>query len=55
MFNPSVLSLLDMSKYFIVETNASDSGSGAVLIEEGHLITYISKVLGTRHDVLSTH
>ena len=55
MFNPSVLSLLDMSKSFIAEIDALGSCNGVVLMEEGHLKAYISKVLGAMQDVLSTH
>jgi hypothetical protein len=37
-----------MSKSFIVKTDALGSGIGAVLMQEGHPITYINKVLGPR-------
>jgi len=40
--------LPDMSKSFIVKTDALGSGIGAVLMQEGHPITYINKVLGPR-------
>jgi len=48
MVNPPVLSLPDMSKSFIMKTNAAGSGIGAVLMQEGHPITYINKALGPR-------
>jgi len=54
MVNPPILSLPDMSKSFIVETDASGSGIEAVLMQEGHPITYINKALGLRQQVLST-
>lgn len=48
MVNPPVLSLPDMSKSFIVKTDASGSDIGAVLMQEGHPITYINKALEPR-------
>ena len=55
MTNPPVLALPDLSKIFIVETEASEAGIGAVLIQEGHLIAFISKALGPRQQPLSTY
>ena len=38
-----VLGLLDFSKLFVVETNASMNGIGAVLMQEVHPSTFISR------------
>jgi hypothetical protein len=37
-----------MNKLFIVETNVSMVGVGAVLIQDGHFIVYISKSLSLK-------
>jgi hypothetical protein len=39
----------------VVETNASDGDVGAVLIQDKHPITYISKSLGDKLNDLSTY
>ena len=44
MTSVSVLALPDFSKTFIVQTNASRSAMGAVLIQDNHPLTYFSKV-----------
>uniref|UniRef100_A0ACD5VRH9 Uncharacterized protein n=1 Tax=Avena sativa TaxID=4498 RepID=A0ACD5VRH9_AVESA len=46
MTNTPVLGLLDFNLPFSVETDACDSGVGAVLTQQGHPIAYMSKALG---------
>lgn len=50
-----VLALPNFAKPFTVETDASDSGIGAVLQQDGHPLAYISKALGPRNKGLSTY
>jgi len=50
-----VLALPDFSLPFCIETDASGIGIGAVLLQKGHPLTYISKALGPRSRGLSTY
>ncbi|KAL5211653.1 hypothetical protein ABZP36_022500 [Zizania latifolia] len=50
-----ILALLDFSRQFVVETDASDMGLGAVLSQDGHPVAYISKAIGSRTKGLSTY
>lgn len=50
-----VLALPDFTKQFVIETDASDKGIGAVLQQEGHPISYISRALGPKNQMLSTY
>nr|GEV09195.1 reverse transcriptase [Tanacetum cinerariifolium] len=55
MMSSPVLALPNFEKEFIMETDASGSGIGVVLHQEGHHIAYLSKALSPRHQALSTY
>ncbi|WVZ90409.1 hypothetical protein U9M48_036715 [Paspalum notatum var. saurae] len=50
-----VLGLPNFAKPFCIETDASGLGIGAILIQEGHPLAYISKALSPKHRGLSTY
>ncbi|XP_074300348.1 putative mitochondrial protein AtMg00860 [Silene latifolia] len=50
-----VLALPTFSVEFVVETDASDKGMGAVLTQNGHPIAYISKASSPRTQASSTY
>ena len=55
MTSAPVLRLPDISNTFFMETDASDFGVGAVLLQEGHPLAFFSKKLGPRRRITSTY
>ena len=42
-------------KTFVIETDAAGVGFSAVLMQESHLMVYLSKALAPRHQALSAY
>lgn len=55
MSTTPVLTLPDFSKQFVVETDACDSGVGAVLMQDSHPVAFLSKALSVHHWSLSIY
>jgi hypothetical protein len=53
--NSPVLVLPNFNKVFCTETDVSAHGVGAVLLQDGHPLAFISRALGTRSQGLSTY
>jgi hypothetical protein len=52
MSQTPVLILPDFNKPFVIETDACDDGIGAVLLQQGHPVAYLSKALGVNNKKL---
>lgn len=55
MMSAPILALPDFTKAFVVETNASLTSIGAILLQEGHPIAFISNALGPKQQTLSVY
>ena len=55
MCTSPVLKLPDFEKPFVIETDASNGEIGAVLQQDSHPITYLSRALSTRNLGLSIY
>lgn len=55
MISPPVLALSDFNETFILETNASYRGIGAVLMQKGHPLAFISKSCSLKHQAMSVY
>jgi hypothetical protein len=50
-----VLAVPDFKQSFVLETDACDTGIGAVLMQNGHPVAYLSKHLCPRNQTLSVY
>lgn len=50
-----VLAIPDFQQPFVLETDASDLGLGAVLMQHDHPVAYLSKALSPKNQGLSTY
>jgi hypothetical protein len=55
LISAPVLAMPNFALPFTVETDASDKGIGAVLLQNDHPIAFLSRALGPRHHGLSTY
>jgi hypothetical protein len=55
MITTPVLALPDFTKPFILETDACNTGVGAVLMQTNHPVAYMSKALSARNQTLSAY
>ena len=55
MLTAPVLAIPNFTKQFVLETDASDVGLGAVLMQDDHPIAYLSKALCPKNQALSTY
>jgi hypothetical protein len=55
MVQAPVMSLPNFTKPFVIETDASNLGIGAMLMQEGHPLAYLSKSPGPKSRGLSTY
>jgi hypothetical protein len=50
-----ILALPDFSRQFCIETDASHMGVGAVLLQDGHPLAFLSRALGPKNQGLSAY
>lgn len=55
LISAPVLALPNFNLPFVIETDASEKGIGAVLQQQGHPIAYVSRALGIKNQGLSTY
>lgn len=55
LIHAPVLAIPNFSKPFVLETDASEVGFGAVLLQDSHPIAYLSKAVCAKNQALSTY